>query len=270
MYLKPEKGRISTMSQSDGLTSAFAGLEPPLKEALADIDKPLMLALAALLLAEDRAGAQRLTAADIVTALEAADVSVTEKQVAGALAMADALVSRKVIASKNSYSLMTVGRRRVQPLLSIGPIQVSYIEAGSPRSSRMHLAEMLTRLKGPICICDPYYGARSLESLAQIPQPCASRFLTSTTTESPAKLAGPLQDFHREHPNVEMRMLATPNTLHDRYIVTQDSLFLMGQGIKDIGNKDSFIVVISRSYAADAVDEVDRRFARLWAIATPI
>ena len=117
---------------------------------------------------------------------------------------------------------------------------------------------------GEARICDPYYGVRSLESLAVIPSNSHVRFLTSHTSEKASSLSGPLSDFKREHPNVEIRILPPPNTLHDRYLLTDENLLLLGHGIKDIGNKESFIITISKSYANDLLTDLKSRFDTLW------
>jgi hypothetical protein len=249
---------------SISLLSTFSSLDLPIKHSLADIEEPLLLSFAALALAQDFAERDYLSAEHIVAALEAAGVAIKRPQVIGALSRAGAKVSRKIIGDEVHYRLMTLGRRQIEPLLGFGPIQVVYIKSGMPTTARKHLAEMLSSLVGITRVCDPYYGLRSFESLAEIPTSSIVRFLTSHTNEKTSALSGPLSDFKHEQPNVEIRLLSSPNTLHDRYILTSDNLFLLGQGIKDIGVKESFIIIISRSYAPDLLRDQEGRFDALW------
>ncbi len=253
-----------TKSSSISLLSAFSSLDPAIKYALADIDQPLLLSFAALTLAQDLAKRDHLSAEHIVAVLEAAGVAIKRSQVIGALSRAGARVSRKVINDEINYCIMTLGRRQIEPLLGLGPIQVIYIKSGIPATARKHLVDILSSLAGDIRICDPYYGLRSLESLSEIPTSSSARFLTSHTSEKASALSGPLTDFKRERPNVEIHLLQPPNILHDRYILTSDNLYLLGQGIKDIGVKESFIVTISSSYASDLLKELEVRFDTLW------
>jgi len=166
------------------------------------------------------------------------------------------------------YRVMIPGRRLVEPMLSVGPIHLARIEAGFPRKARKHLAELVGPLSGIIRICDPWYGLRSLDALAMISQKAEARFLTSQTGEKAASLAGPLSDFKREHPFVSLRLIAPPAPFHDRYILTPNELLLLGQGLKDIGNKESFIVGISAAYAKDLLDETSNSFDVNWSKAT--
>jgi hypothetical protein len=259
-----------TKSSSISLLSTFSSLDPAIKYALADINQPLLLSFAALTLAQDLAKREYLSAEHIVAVLEAAGVAIKRTQVIGALSRAGAKVSRKVINDEMHYRIMTLGRRQIEPLLGLGPIQVVYIKSGLPATARKHLVDILSSLTGDIRICDPYYGLRSLESLLDIPISSSVKFLTSHTSERASTLSGPLTDFKRERPNIEIRLLPPPNILHDRYILALDNLYILGQGIKDIGNKESFIVTISNSYAADLLKDIELRFDNLWIISTTI
>lgn len=103
----------------------------PVKQVLADIESPLALGLAALVLAEDRAKHPYLSGDDIVTALEAAGVAIQRTQITRAFSRAGNKVSRKSLDGDTLYRVMTHGRREVEPLLQEGEITVSYIEGGN-------------------------------------------------------------------------------------------------------------------------------------------
>ncbi len=255
-------------STSISLLSTFSSLEPSIKQSLADIELPLLLSFAALALAQDFAKKDYLTAEHIVAVLEAAGVAIKRSQVIGSLSRAGSKVSRKVIHDEVHYCLMTTGRRKIEPLLGLGPIRVVYIKSGMPATARKHLRDIMSTISRNAKICDPYYGLRSLESLSEIPMSSNVRFLTSHTSEKAISLAGPLMDFKREKTNVEIRILPHPNTLHDRFILSADSLYLLGQGIKDIGVKESFIITISKSFAPDLLRDLEARFDALWAAST--
>ena len=252
------------------LLETFRNLDPTIKDSLADIDQPMLLALATLTLAEDLAGRPYLSSEHIVAALEAAGIAVKRAQISNALSRAGNKVSRKIENEERYYRAMIPGRRLVEPILSIGPIHLARIEAGRPRSARKHLTELLASLSGTVRICDPWYGLRSLDALAMLPAKCDVRFLTSQTNEKAVSLAGPVADFKREHPNVELRVTSLPSPLHDRYVLTADELLLLGQGVKDIGNKESFIVGISSDYAADLLQETLTSFDSNWSKATTL
>jgi hypothetical protein len=62
-----------------------------------------------------------------------------------------------------------------------------------------------------------------------------------------------------ERPEIEVRS-APPSMLHDRFILSKDGSWSLGQSIKDIGNKLS---LISPLLKADAM-ELEKQFDRLW------
>jgi hypothetical protein len=254
------------------LLAKFELLDDQLKHALSDESSPLLLSLAALELAEREAGVQRLTAEHIVACLEAAGIAVKRKSVSRALARAGNKVStsRDQQSGDTSYRLMTHGRREIDQLLTRNSLSVVRIEGGKPHTARQHLGELLASLAGIVRICDPYYGQRTLETLDHLPLTTTIRFLTSKTNESSLKVKGAFGDFSRERKNVEFRVLAPPNDLHDRYVLSQDSLLLVGHGLKDIGGKESFVVKIDRALTPDLLDTLIASFEAKWPTAAPL
>src|SRR5439155_14443635 len=122
------------------------------------------------------------------------------------------------------YKIMTKGKLEVEDLLGGELMSVVRIEGGSPRTARITLGEMLSGLSGSVKICDPYYGARTLDSLDHVPEACSVRFLTGKTNEATTKIHSAMRDFVKERPRTEFRLAQKPNELHDRYVVTGDTL----------------------------------------------
>lgn len=253
------------------LLETFATLDLSLRNALADISSPLLLALAGLHLARTHAKVDGLTSEHVVACLEAAGVAVTKRSVERALARAGGRVARRRTAEgEPSYRLMLKGEREVSPLLALGPLQVIRFDGSKPRSARLEIGQLLGGLSGTIRICDPYYGLRTLDTLESIPTSATVRFLSSRTNEAGAKLSNAIRDFRRERPKVDLRAAAQPSALHDRYVLSSSSLLLVGHGLKDIGAKESFAVVLDRHLAPDLLDETQNAFDSKWAGATPI
>lgn len=247
------------------LLETFASLAPETKELLAEETSPLLLSFAALELAETQAGVDRLSAEHIVACLEAAGVAVRRTSVSRALAKAGNRVSTtKNEDAENLYRLMTKGKKEIEHLLSAKLMSVVRVEGGQPRTARRHLGDMLSELKGTVRICDPYYGVRTLDSLDHIPKTCQVRFLTSKTGEAAQKIQAAIRDFVKERPNTEFRLATNPSDLHDRYVLTADSLLILGHGLKDIGGKESFLIRLDRSLAPDLLQELGRSFDSRW------
>ena len=252
------------------LLETFENLDEPTKQALADIKYPLMLGLATLVLSEDRAQRPYLSGEHIVAAFEAAGIAVQRKQVTRAFSRAGNRINRKTIEGEIHYRAMIHGRRDVEPLLQLGKIQVAYVEGGQPRTARKVLRDLVQSFKGEVRVCDPYYGLRTLDALEMIPSFCDVRFLTAQTTEKAVKLTGPIADFKRERPRTELRLFPDPKALHDRYILSVDVLLILGHGIKDIGNKESFVIRISAEYANDLFASIRKAFDDRWAVSMPL
>lgn len=253
------------------LLETFSSLDEGAKEALADVDSPLLLTLAALDIAATEAGVDRLTAEHVVACLEAAGVAIKKTSVSRALARAGS----RVATSKNEdretlYRLMTRGKKEIENLLGGELMAVVRIEGGQPRTARRRLGEMLSELKGTVRICDPYYGIRTLDSLDHVPKECDVRFLTSKTNESAQKTQSAIRDFTKERPKTEFRIAAVPSELHDRYVLTADSLLFLGHGLKDIGGKESFLIRLERSLAPDLFREIGGAFDKRWQAASAV
>jgi len=151
-----------------------------------------------------------------------------------------------------------------------GPL-VYFAQAGKPRTAHLTIQSILLSLEGDLRICDPYYGTGTfwrLDPIADKP----IRFLTHRPDgkeQGTGILPRALAEFVTQHPNVKFKRHST-NDLHDRYIICPTELILLGHGLKDIGNKDSFIVRIHRDIAADTIDEVAESFERKWAAASDL
>jgi hypothetical protein len=253
------------------LLEKFEKLDAHLKYSLSEESSPLLLSLATLELAEREAGVQRLTAESIAACLEAAGVALKRTSVLRALARAgNKVATTRDPSGDTSYRLMTQGRREIAQLLQSDSLSVVRIEGGRPHTARQHLGDLMSSLTGTVRICDPYYGERTLETLDHLPKKTAIRFLTSKTNESALKVRGAFRDFAKERKNAEFRVLAPPNDLHDRYVLAQDSLLLVGHGLKDIGGKESFVVRLDRSLVPDLLDTLTASFDARWPTAVPL
>ena len=165
------------------------------------------------------------------------------------------------------------GYGRVAPLdgcdKAHGP-SVVCIEAGTPRTAHLAIADIFSELTGELCICDPYYGSGSLLRLDLLKHCRPIRFLTRNPEQSEAQtLSRALQEWKQQHGDIEWRR-HTGTELHDRFVLASDELVLMGHGLKDVGNKDSFIVRLSRDVADDTIAAVRTSFDVKWIAATVI
>jgi hypothetical protein len=249
------------------LLDTFESLDDATKNALADIKTPLHLGLASLYLAKEKAARSSLTAEHIVACLEAAGVAVQREQITKAFSRAGNRISRSIVDNEIHYKLMTSGQREIEPIATKGTIQLFHIEGQKPRTARKVVSELIGTLSGEIRVCDPYYGERSLDVLDQMPSGSTVKFLTCKTSEKVPALSRAISDYKREHPTCEIRQLAPPNTLHDRFILTDSTLLILGHGIKDIGSKESFVISLSEKLVPGIISSLKSTFDANWASA---
>jgi hypothetical protein len=256
---------------SKSILESFKSLDEGVKEALADLSSPLLLSFAAMDIAYQTCKVESLTAEHITACLEAAGVHLKKKSVIRALARAGDRVSPKeTIDGETSYRLMTKGKRELPKLSGDSSFFVVRIEAGKPRMAGIKVSLVLAKLTGAIKICDPYYGIRSFDVLDAIPKVCPVKFLSAHATDKLSKLSGILSDFKKENPKFEIRVQPPPVTIHDRYLITTDQLLLLGNGFKDMGAKESFMINLEGSMAKDLIRELHNSFDKSWNSAQPV
>jgi hypothetical protein len=147
---------------------------------------------------------------------------------------------------------------------------VFFVKAGTPWTTHLRLHEVFEQLSGEICICDPYYGKGSLLQLDLLQHCSPIRFLTQNPEKNEKQtLQKALQAWESQHGNVEFRRYGGRD-LHDRYVLAQDEIILLGHGLKDVGSKDSFIIRLTSELVADLIKDVRNSFESKWQSATPI
>jgi len=147
-----------------------------------------------------------------------------------------------------------------------GSIGIIYFEPGKPYTSKRLLSKnILGSLKGELRIVDPYCSERTLDILRNIENEHV-KFLTrvgNLRAKEKERFLRELQDFKSEKPNTEFRNY--PNTdIHDRYIISADSLVVLGHSIKDLGGKESFAISLNKDASKNIVEAITDNFDRRW------
>ena len=251
------------MSSESDVLRKFRSLDGPVTTALSSIESPLKLGLAALLIAHD-SSQDRMTIHEVHAALEAADIPVDRTALGRAFSRAGRRVTRKKLGSRVFYRLTIRGREEAADLLRSGGLEAIYVEGDKPRSDRREFGALLSGLDGSVRISDPYFGIRTLDTLESLPQSARVRFLTAQVSGNREHLERQLKDFSVERPGIEVRRAAAPRDLHDRYVLSDGQLMLVGHGLKDIGARESFVVVIPRKFAPDMHSSVRTTFDSRW------
>lgn len=232
--------------------------------------QPLRQALWVLREAADAGVTGLLGLADIQEALEDFEVAVSRTQLSRALSRAGSKVIRRAHNRGSAYKIALPGRE----YLSVRPegvVEVVVVEAGHKYSARRTVRDLGSDLGGSLSIVDKYYGVRSLDIIEELGADGRRvRFLTSQTPERPGKVNRMIHELCQERLNIEVRLSSDPNTLHDRYVLGERALLIVGQGIKDLGGSESFVIRIGTDAGADMVALLRENFESRWNAALPV
>lgn len=252
------------------LIERFDEVDNDIKLAMAEESSPLKLGLCVLTLAQDTFEVDRMSADEIVEALDGLGIAVERSGLVNAFRASRGKLRSTTHDGITKYKVMTKGRQEVEHLLQISGPKVIYVQSGQYRTARERLRDMFADLSGEIRVCDPYYGVQSLDVLEMIPDTCDVRFLTGIASGKGSKISSAISYFRKQYPHIEIRIYPKPSDLHDRYLIEEDHFWLLGHGIKDVGNKESFIVRIKSDHASDLISDLTSTFDERWSNSTAV
>ena len=76
-----------------------------------------------------------------------------------------------------------------------------------------------------------------------------------------------ISEFKKEHPHIHFRCHEAGN-FHDRFVLSDSEIILIGHGLKDLGNKESFVIRLTDSIAHDVIMSARESFEQKWPSAT--
>jgi hypothetical protein len=166
---------------------------------------------------------------------------------------------------KLSFIIMKEGKDFLKSKSMEGKIKLFYFQPDKDYSSRCILQDdILTQMKGDLRIVDPFCGERTLSLLVNIKNNI--KFLTKVdklNRKDREKFLSALVDFKNEKTNIEFKNLVTLD-IHDRYIISLDFLVILGHGLKDLGKKGSFGIMLEKKLFPDIVQELIDNFDKQW------
>ena len=123
-------------------------------------------------------------------------------------------------------------------------------------------------LKGDLCIVDPFYGNGTFYVLEKFGKKRKIRFLTCNLgNQEQSNLSNfkiNLGRFKKEFKNIEMKKYDKFYELHDRYIIADNALVIIGHGIKDLADKESFVIFLPEEIVANFLPVVKKTFEERW------
>jgi hypothetical protein len=210
-------------------------------------------------------------ASEIAELLEIRSIASSELNAERALARAGNRVMRKKFNepddpnNKTAYKISEKGVSYLQSKYALSGIKALVVDGTKPWTDRhLTLPEIAAELKGRICVVDKFYGSGSLSILHYFKHGTPLQFLTGKTHDNSAAFSRELKDFQKEVPALEARLFSAHNDLHDRYIISDNALVIVGHGIKDMGNKESFLILLKGDSGADLRKTLLEKFDNRW------
>jgi hypothetical protein len=217
----------------------------------ADLDR----ALAALGLSKEE-GAGWLTSAQISAILrDRYGIGVHWRRIESLLQGNRGLAERRKRGRQWQYMLLQAGRDR----LSGAAGSILFVDPGKAVQATLTLHGLLESLEGTARICDPYLDPTTLDHLSACPPALTIRLLTKNVKD-----AGRVRGLHAaaktEGRTIEIRVTAAA-PLHDRYIIDNSKMLILGTSLNGFGKKQGFVVQAGDDVRAVVVQAFDNAWA---------
>lgn len=219
-----------------------------------DFQEPLQQVLA-FLLNSKKAGTDWLTASEISSLLlKEHGLSLHWKTVETILSHNPEFAVRRKKNKKWQFTITNPGQEQVSsgnnPILFVDPVKAV--------RAVFNLHEFFAKLKGSVRICDPYLDIITAQHLEAITSATAIRLLTSSITDTPTlRLALTALGSHSKQ--VEVRKPAK-DVLHDRYVIDDSSMLILGTSLNSFGKKQCFVTKAGQDIRSAVLDN----FKQLW------
>lgn len=232
-----------------------------------DYKTPLERSLWILWVAKEKLEMKKITAEQIASIIiDVKEISIDAKSVIKSFNRAGDKIHTYHKNGEIYFEIMKSGKDHLLSKVRQGSIKLFYFEPDKQYTSKRILSKnILSNLKGELKIVDPYCSERTLDILRDIKDKHV-KFLTrleNLREKNRNRFLRELQDFKSENPNIEFKNY--PHTdIHDRFIISTDFLVILGHSIKDLGNKESFAIVLNKNTSKNIVEAVIENFGRRW------
>ena len=135
---------------------------------------------------------------------------------------------------------------------------VRVIDPTKALQSIISFHEFLGALKGLVRVCDPYLDSSAIEHLDVCRSVREVRLLTHNITDSGA-LRRILDAFNTSTRRLLVRKTAKP-VLHDRYILEDSSMRILGTSLNGLGKKECFVIKAGDDIRTTMLEVFDKRW----------
>lgn len=195
-----------------------------------------------------------MTAADISTALrDVYGINVSRQRVQAIVGGEKGTVARKTVKGRRLFQLMQTGSDEVTAARS-----VIFVEPDNALSRLREVQEMFGDLQGSIRICDPYVNSATIDMLTHLDNASDIKLLTMNIKEK--EKPGVLRDrkaFSAEHKKPLEIRIGPAGHLHDRYVIHDDGMLIVGTSLNSIGLKQSFVVTVGEDIRRVVIQAFD-------------
>lgn len=221
-----------------------------------DFQEPLKQALS-LLASSKAAGTVWLTASEISSSLlKNHGISRHWKTIETVLSHEPHLAARRKKNKKWEFTILAPGQQEVSKADS----PIVFVNPAKAVQSVLTLHDFFATLKGSIRICDPYLDTATLKHLEALAGATSIRLLTHNISDTPT-LGAALTAFSAQK-QIDIRRPSS-DVLHDRYVIDNDSMLIMGTSLNSFGKKQSFVIKTGQDVRAATLANFDQ----LWASA---
>ena len=228
---------------------------------------PLAKGLWVLWVAKEKLGIRKLDSEQVALVIrDVMEISIDAKSIVYAFNRAGDKVHAYHEDDSTLFEIMKPGKEYLLSQMREGSVQLFYFEPGRRFSSKRILSKnILDNLVGDLKIVDPYCNERTLDILKDVGDRVV-KVLTRVENlreKERNRFLREVIDFKSESKNMEFR--SYPYTdIHDRYIISSDSLALLGHSIKDLGGKESFAIVLNKDTSKNIIESLRENFDRRW------
>lgn len=168
------------------------------------------------------------------------------------------LVGRRKRQRQWQYLLLSSGRQH----LSGAGGSILFVDPTKALQATLTLHRFLGSLNGTARICDPYLDSTTLDHLSACSSAVTIRLLTKNVKDA-GRVRALLAAAKTEGRTIEVRVAASA-PLHDRYIIDDAKMLILGTSLNGFGKKQGFVVQAGE----DVRGVVGQAFDATWAAAT--
>jgi len=233
-------------------------------------DKPMESGLWALWILQEKFGFfdQHFTADILEQVLLRKGVTFYAKEIERGFTRAGRTIHKtKDVTGKSAFMIAEKGKEYLKKIGGSGNIEIIFVEGLKHRTAFRKFSDLIGRTKGKIMVLDKFYSRDSLDVLEEFGKKRQVEFLTAklSANENTSKFQKEFTRFRKEFLNVTVRIYSKEYELHDRYIITDNMLILLGRGIQEIGSKESFVIALDNIVGKEIRNTLKTKFEERWA-----